>query len=128
MSNSRTASIGSTDALKLPETAAGSAGARVAHTSRRSVAWSVTIVFAVLILIPSMLGFVMKFRELMALTNDAGGGAEGGFAITPVVNYLLASTGFFFLLLWAAFNGMFRDLEQPKHVMLQNEMELDRNV
>lgn len=91
----------------------------------RSWAWIVTIVFAVLILIPSLLGFVMKFGELMSLTDD---GADGGFAITPVVNYLLASAGFFFMLLWAAANGMFRDLEQPKHLMLQHEQELDRNA
>lgn len=97
--------------------------------SKRSAAWTITIVFAVLILIPSMLGFVMKFGELMELTKTVSeGGSDGGFAITPVVNYLLASAGFFFLLLWAAVNGMFRDLEQPKHLMLQNEQELDRHV
>jgi nitrogen fixation-related uncharacterized protein len=45
-----------------------------------------------------------------------------------VVNYLLASLGFFCLLMWAALNGMFRDLEQPKYNMLENERELDRNV
>lgn len=87
-------------------------------------AWIITIVFAVLILIPSMLGFVMKFRELIALS---GGDTDGGFAITPVVNYLLASLGFLCLLLWAARNGMFNDLEHPKHVMLENEEELDRH-
>jgi hypothetical protein len=90
----------------------------------RSAAWTVTIVLGILILIPSMLGFVMKFRELMAITE---GGTEGGFAITPVINYLLASSGFFLLLVWAALNGMFRDLEQPKYLMLENEKELDRN-
>ena len=42
--------------------------------------------------------------------------------------YLLASLGFFCLLMWAALNGMFRDLEQPKYNMLENERELDRNV
>ncbi len=95
----------------------------------RSTAWTITMVFAVLILIPSMLGFLMKFGELMELTQTVSeGGSDGGFAITPVVNYLLASAGFFFLLLWAAVNGMFRDLEHPKHVMLQNEQELDRHV
>ncbi len=88
----------------------------------RSVAWTITIVFGVLILIPSMLGFVMKFGELMTLT---GGSSDGGFAITPVINYLLASLGFFFLLMWAAVNGMFRDLERPKYLMLENERELD---
>ena len=70
-----------------------------------------------------MLGFVMKFLELINLTQ---GDADGGFAITPVVNYLFASAGFFFLLLWAAINGMFNDLEQPKFLMLENEEKLDR--
>jgi len=88
----------------------------------RSIAWTITIVFGVLILIPSMLGFVMKFGELMKLTGDSN---DGGFAITPVINYLLASLGFFFLLIWAAVNGMFRDLERPKYLMLENERELD---
>lgn len=92
----------------------------------KSTAWVVTIVFGVLILIPSLLGFMMKFGELLALTNGASDG--GGFAITPVVNYLLASLGFFCLLLWAAMNGMFRDLEQPKYKMLENERELDSNA
>ncbi len=91
----------------------------------RSIAWTITIVFGVLILIPSMLGFVMKFGELMSLTQGA---EDGGFAITPVVNYLLASAGFFFLLMWAAVNGMFRDLERPKYLMLENERELDSHV
>ena len=91
----------------------------------RGVAWIVTIIFAVLILIPSMMGFVMKFMELINLTQ---GDTDGGFAITPVVNYLLASAGFFFLLLWAAVNGMFNDLEKPKFVMLENEERLDNPI
>ncbi len=86
-------------------------------------AWTITIVFAVLILVPSMLGFVMKFTELVNLSE---GDVDGGFAITPVVNYLLASLGFLFLLLWAAVNGMFKDLESPKHWMMDNETKLDR--
>ena len=85
----------------------------------RSVAWTVTIIFGVIILVPSAIGCVIKLGALMALTDD------GGFAITPVINYLLASLGFFLLLLWAALNGMFRDLERPKYLMLDNERELD---
>ena len=95
------------------------------NSRRRSFAWIVTIVFAVLILIPSMLGFVMKFMELINMTQ---GDADGGFAITPVVNYLFASAGFFFILLWAAINGMFTDLEKPKYTMLENEQQLDRQT
>ena len=70
-------------------------------TSRkdRSIAWTVTIIFGVVILVPCLIGFVIKFGELVALTKAP---EDGGFAITPVINYLLASAGFFFLLLWAA--------------------------
>ncbi len=87
------------------------------------LAWIVTIVLGVLILIPSMLGFVMKFIELVNLTQ---GEADGEFAVTPMVNYLLASAGFLCLLLAAALNGMFNDIEQPKYSMLENEERLDR--
>ena len=95
---------------------------QTSNPRRSGIAWIVTIFFAVLILIPSMFGFVMKFLELINLTQ---GEADGGFAITPVVNYLFASAGFFFILLWAAINGMFNDLEKPKYTMLENEQRLD---
>ena len=82
----------------------------------------ITILLAVLILIPSGYGFVGKFIELI---NVAKGEAGGAFAIAPIMNYLLASLGFFCLLLWAAGKGMFRDIENPKHQMLDREAELD---
>jgi hypothetical protein len=99
----------------------------------RTTAWKVTVALGVLILIPSMAGFVMKFMEFARLAESSSSGtggmpADGAFAVTPVINYLLASAGFFFLLLWAAVNGMFRDLEQPKYCMLKNEQELDADV
>ena len=83
----------------------------------------VTGVLALLILIPSMMGFADKFYQLVILCQ---GDADGAFAITPVVNYLLASLGFFFLLCWAALNGMFRDIEEPKRAMLETEALLDQ--
>lgn len=88
-------------------------------TRRRSL---VTLVLAVLILVPSMLGFGAKFVEF---SKTFSGDADGVFAITPMVNYLLASSGFFFLLIWATFNGMFRDIEKPKQDMLDREALLD---
>lgn len=109
-------------------------GRRRMRRAEPSTAWRVTVVLGVLILIPSMTGFVMKFMELASLAESshvAGKGligADGAFAITPVINYLLASAGFFFLLLWATLNGMFRDLEHPKYVMLDNEKELDAHA
>lgn len=83
----------------------------------------VTIVFAILILVPSMMGFMAKFIEFIHTFQGESGGM---FAITPMVNYLLASLGFLCMLCWATWNGMFRDLEGPKYTMLEREQELDR--
>ncbi len=81
-----------------------------------------TIGFALLILIPSMIGFANKFWEFILLYR---GDVDGAFAITPIMNYLLASLGFFCLFFWAIYHGMFRDLEAPKYKMLENERKLD---
>lgn len=97
----------------------------VSPEKNRSTAWTITVFFGVLILIPSLIGFLMKFTEFISVAEGTG---SGQFAITPIVNYLLASAGFFFLLMWAAFNGMFKDLEHPKFVMLETEKELDANA
>ena len=89
-------------------------------TSRAQVL--TTIGFALLILVPSLLGFANKFREFILLYR---GDVDGVFAITPIVNYLLASLGFFCLFFWAIYQGMFRDIEAPKFTMLENERKLD---
>lgn len=81
-----------------------------------------TWILAILILIPSIWGFGSKFVEFVALFR---GDVDGVFAISPIMNYLLASLGFFCLLCWAMLNGMFRDIEQPKIDMLKTEEMLD---
>jgi hypothetical protein len=91
------------------------------NTTRRTQVIT-TIVFAVVILVPSMLGFANKFREFIMIFR---GEVDGVFAISPIMNYLLASLGFFFLFCWAIAHGMFRDLERPKYTMLDNERRLD---
>ncbi len=84
-------------------------------------AW-ITLGMAVLILLPSMYGFIGKFIEFVHISR----GEEGGeFAVAPIMNYLLASAGFFCMLLWAAWNGMFRDIEKPKYEFLENEARID---
>lgn len=83
----------------------------------------VLIVMAALILAPSMLGFIAKFMEFIHTFQSE---ADGAFAITPMLNYLLASIGFFLMLIWAAINGMFSDIERPKHHMLELEQELNK--
>ncbi len=81
-----------------------------------------TIVFAVVILVPSMLGFIGKFIEFTAVFRGEG---DGAFAVTPIVNYLLATTGFFCLFGWAVVHGMFSQIEAPKQKMLETEAMLD---
>jgi hypothetical protein len=81
-----------------------------------------TVVFALVILVPCAYGFGRKFYELILLTR---GDVDGAFAVTPVMNYLLASLGFFFLFCWAIANGMFGDIERPKRTLLENERMLD---
>ena len=61
----------------------------------------------------------------MEFITLAKGDVDGAFALTPVVNYLLASLGFLCLFGWAACNGMFHDIEQPKRDMLESERQLD---
>jgi hypothetical protein len=82
----------------------------------------ITLILAVLILVPSLWGFGTKFAEFVALVR---GDVDGAFAITPVVNYLLASLGFLCLFCWATLGGMFHDIEGPKHTMLETERQLD---
>ena len=82
----------------------------------------VSMVLAVLILIPSLLGFGMKFLELVQVLQ---GEDSGRFALTPIMNYLFASLGFLCLLIWATFQGMFRDIERPKETMLEMEEQLN---
>lgn len=85
----------------------------------------VTAIFAVIVLVPSLWGFSGKFREFIAIYR---GDVDGVFAITPIVNYLLASLGFFCLFGWAIFHGMFSDIEQPKHLLLEREDLLDQEL
>lgn len=92
---------------------------RVASPKARQ---TITIILALAILIPSLWGFGNKFLEFVALYR---GDVDGAFAISPIVNYLLASMGFLCLFCWAALHGMFHDIERPKRTMLQTEQQLD---
>lgn len=95
------------------------------NMAERTTKWQfrITLLLAVLILIPSGYGFVGKFIELVRVYR---GEADGAFAVAPMMNYLLASLGFGCLLLWAAAHGMFRDMEGPKHDLLAREDLLDQ--
>jgi hypothetical protein len=83
---------------------------------------NLTTLLFVPILLVTCFFFGIKFYELIRVARLEH---DGAFAITPIINYLLAGLGFLCLLGWAALNGMFRDIEQPKHTMLENEERLD---
>lgn len=79
------------------------------------------LILAVVILVPAMIGFGIKFKEFLSLVGDE----EGAFTVMPIINYLLVTCGFLFLFGWAILHGMFRDIEKPKYVMMANEQHLD---
>lgn len=81
-----------------------------------------TWLFAAAVLIPTILGFANKFLDLVLVVQ---GDEEGAFAITPIVNYLLATAGFLCLLIWTAAQGAFQDLDGPSRTMFENEQRLD---
>lgn len=83
------------------------------------------VLLALVILVPTAIGFANKFYEFVVLF---GSDADGAFAITPIVNYLLAGSGFLLMFFWATLNGMFRDIEGPKHLHLEREAMLDRST
>lgn len=91
------------------------------NRSSRRVA-IITIVLGVIILVPSLAGFVNKLREFIHATSSD---ADSAYVLTPIVNYLLASIGFFCLLIGSTARGMFHDIEAPKRTMLDRESDLD---
>jgi hypothetical protein len=91
--------------------------------SPRPRTW-LTVVLALVILLPALFGFGTKFREFLLLVGDE----DGAFTVLPILNYLLVSLGFIGLFLWAVLHGMFRDIEKPKYRMLLNEQRLDAEL
>jgi hypothetical protein len=86
--------------------------------------WFAKVIFAfAFFLLPAFLGFGKKFLELLMLLGDDSG--EGAFAITPIVNYILASLGFFLMMVWAVYNGMFHDIQKPAESFMKTEAWLD---
>lgn len=90
--------------------------------NRHRTHW-MTWLFAILVLIPTILGFANKFMDLVLVMH---GDEEGAFAATPIMNYLLATAGFFCLLVWTSLQGAFHDLDGPSRTMFENEQRLDR--
>ena len=80
--------------------------------------------FSIAMVLTAGTAFVLKLIEFFATATRSGSDALASFLI-PVLNYLLVAAGFFCLFLWAYFSGQFRDLEGPKHRMLEMQREID---
>ena len=81
--------------------------------------------FSIAMVLTAGSAFVLKLIEFFATATRSGSDALASFLI-PVLNYLMVAAGFFCLFLWAYFSGQFRDLEAPKHRMLEMQREIDR--
>lgn len=92
----------------------------IVRTKRRRLL--TLLALAIMVFVPSSIGFGTKFYELFVLSKS---NAEGGFALIPLSNYMLATCGFLCLLVWATYNGMFRNIEQPKFDFYEREKRLD---
>jgi hypothetical protein len=84
-----------------------------------------TWLFATLVQVPTILGFANKFLDLVLVVQ---GDEDGAFAVTPIVNYLLATAGFLCLFVWTATQGAFQNLDEPSHSMMENEHRLDQQT
>ncbi len=80
--------------------------------------------FSIAMVLTAGTAFVLKLIEFFSTATRSGSDALASFLI-PVLNYLLVAAGFFCLFLWAYFSGQFRDLEGPKHRMLEMQREID---
>jgi hypothetical protein len=85
------------------------------------------LIFTLLFILPAGVGFSYKLYEFINVSGLKAEGRfeEGRFALIPLMNYLLMFAGMFCLLLWAIYNGMFKDVESPKYTMLESERRLD---
>lgn len=93
--------------------------------NKRRRARIVVVGMTVVIVIAGVYGFGSKLEEFVRALLDDNRAPGGEFVFIPVLNYFLASSGFVFLFIWAALNGMFRDIERPKYDMLERERQLD---
>ena len=81
--------------------------------------------FSIALIVVAGSAFVMKLIDFTATATQEGTGALASFLI-PVLNYLLVAGGFFCLFFWAYSKGHYKDIEAPKHRMLELDREYER--
>jgi hypothetical protein len=85
---------------------------------RRVVTWGVGVAVAG--------GGVTFCFKLWEFVETASRGDMPGFAFATVVSYFIATAGFLCLAAWAFLRGHYRDIEEPKHRLLDTEARYDR--
>jgi len=83
-------------------------------------------IFSIAMVLTAGSAFVFKLCEFYFTATTQGPQALASFLI-PVLNYLVVALGFACLFLWSYFSGHFRDIEAPKHRMLELQQEIDRH-
>ena len=68
-------------------------------------------------------GFTYKFVEFFRSLLK---GEIQGFAMMPVITYIIVGLGFLLLLVWSIVSGQLKDIEGPKYRMLEQEEEYER--
>lgn len=84
--------------------------------------WSPRHLLQASVLMIGGLGFLYKF---MAFAKTSIEGTLLGFAVVPLIVYLLVSSGFACLLMWSLFSGQFGHLEEAKDRMVDHELHGD---
>jgi hypothetical protein len=83
----------------------------------------VVFAFAVAVMAIAGLGFAYKMTEFaLTIVHDE----IYGFGAVAVATYLVGMLPIVFLTLWAVLTGRFRDIEAPKHRMLELDTEIER--
>lgn len=81
------------------------------------------VVFMIAVVGGAGMGFAYKFAEL---TRSAISDDIGSFAVVPLTIYVTMAFAFTCLLIAAFIRGDYRDVEAPKHRMLEQEEEYRR--
>jgi nitrogen fixation-related uncharacterized protein len=87
---------------------------------RRTLA---VVAFTVAVITVAGFAFVYKMTEFaMTIVKDD----IAGFGAVAISIYLIGLVPIIFITLWAICSGKFRDIEAPKHRMLELDVEIER--
>jgi hypothetical protein len=89
-----------------------------------TVAWRRVVTWAVGLAVAG--GGATFLFKLWEFVDTASRGDLPGFAFATVVSYFIVTAGFLCLAGWAFLSGHYRDIEAPKHRLLETEARYDR--